>query len=127
MNPLVSKITEAEALVMKVLWEAEEELPIAEIRKALSKTSDWEDSTIKTLVRRLCKKGVVKSTKRGVLYYKALVSEDEYNDYITKDVIDRLYSGSAKNLVASLIDNKRLDDSDIEELRDFFKVGDNDE
>lgn len=57
MNPLVSKITEAEALVMKVLWEAEEELPIAEIRKALSKTSDWEDSTIKTLVRRLCKKG----------------------------------------------------------------------
>lgn len=127
MNPLASKITEAEAEVMKVLWEAEEELPIAEIRKTLSKTSDWEDSTIKTLVRRLCKKGVIKSTKREVLYYKALVSEDEYNDYITADVIDRLYSGSAKNLVASLIDNKRLDDSDIEELRNFFKVGEKDE
>ena len=127
MNPLASKITEAEVEVMKVLWEAEEELPIAEIRKTLSITSDWEDSTIKTLVRRLCKKGVIKSTKREVLYYKALVSEDEYNDYITADVIDRLYSGSAKNLVASLIDNKRLDDSDIEELRNFFKVGEKDE
>ena len=127
MNPLASKITEAEAEVMKVLWEAEKELPIAEIRKTLSKTSEWEDSTIKTLVRRLCKKSVIKSTKREVLYYKAMVSEDEYNDYITKDVIDRLYSGSARNLVASLIDNKRLDDSDIEELRNFFKVGEKDE
>lgn len=127
MNSLASKITEAEVEVMKVLWEAGEELPMAEIRKTLKKTSEWEDSTIKTLVRRLCKKGVVKSIKREVLYYKALISEDEYNDYITKDIIDRLYSGSAKNLVASLIDNKSLDNSDIEELREFFKVGDEDE
>jgi len=38
-----------------------------------------------------------------------------------------LYSGSAKNLVASLLGSKKLDDSDIQELRTLFKVGGKDE
>ena len=83
---------------MKVLWSAGGELTIAEIRKSLEKSSDWESSTIKTLLRRLCKKGAVIATRKEVFYYKPLVSEDEYNEYTTQSLIDRLYSGSAKNL-----------------------------
>ncbi|KUO74296.1 MAG: CopY family transcriptional regulator [Clostridia bacterium BRH_c25] len=127
MNALVSKITESEVEVMRVLWEANHELPIADIRKALEKTSKWETSTIKTLLRRLCEKGVVLATKKEVFYYMPLVSEAEYNDYIIQSLIDRLYSGSAKDLVASLLGSKKLNDSDIRELRNLFKVGDNDE
>ena len=127
MNTLVSKITDSEVEVMRVLWEAGCELPIADIRKTLERTSKWETSTIKTLLRRLCEKGVVLATKKEVFYYEPLVSEVEYNEYTTQSLIDRLYSGSAKNLVASLLGNKKLDDSDIEELRTLFKVGDGDE
>lgn len=127
MSKLVSKITDSEAEVMRVLWEAEGELPLSDIRKTLEKSSNWERSTIKTLLRRLCKKGVVVATKKEVFYYKSMVSEKEYNEYTTQSLIDRLYSGSAKNLVASLIGNKKLDDTDIKELRNLFKVGDNDE
>lgn len=127
MAKLVSKITDSEAEVMRVLWEADHELPLADIRKTLEQSSDWESSTIKTLLRRLCKKGVVVSTKKEVYYYKPTVSEKEYNEYTTQSLIDRLYSGSAKNLVAALIGNKKLDDTDIKELRNLFKVGDNDE
>lgn len=127
MGKLVSKITDSEAEVMRVLWEAGCELPIADIRKTLEKTSKWEASTIKTLLRRLCEKGVVLAIKKEVFYYKPLISEEEYNEYTTQNLIDRLYSGSAKNLVASLLESKKLDDSDIEELRTLFKVGDKDE
>lgn len=127
MNKLVSKITESEVEVMRVLWEAEDELPIADIRRTLEEKSKWETSTIKTLLRRLCEKGVVLATKKEVFYYKPLVSEDEYNEYTTQSLIDRLYSGSAKNLVASLLGSKKLNDSDIEELRTLFKVSDKDE
>jgi len=127
MKLLVSKITDAELEVMKVLWSAECELTITEIRKCLEKSSDWESSTIKTLLRRLCKKGAVIATKREVFYYKPLVGEDEYNLYTTQNLIDRLYSGSAKNLVAALLDSNKLDDRDIAELRTLFKVGDSDE
>ena len=100
---------------------------MAEIRKTLERTSKWESSTIKTLLRRLCEKGVVQAAKREVFYYKPLVSEAEYNEYTTQSLIDRLYSGSAKNLVASLLGSKKLAAADIEELRGLFKVGDSDE
>ena len=124
MIELVSKITDSEVEVIRVLWGADDELPFADIRKTLEQTSNWETSTIKTLLRRLCKKGVVLATKKEVFYYKPLVSLKEYNEYTTQSLIDRLYSGSAKNLVASLLGNKKLDNTDIEELRTLFKVGD---
>lgn len=127
MNKIISKITEAEVEVLRVLWDAGGELPMADIRKILEEKSKWETSTIKTLLRRLCEKGVVNVAKKEVFYYKPLVTEAEYNEYITKGLIDRLYSGSAKNLVASLMGNKMLNDSDIEELRSMFKVGGKDE
>jgi len=127
MNKLASKITDSEVEVMRVLWKSDCELPIADIRKTLEKSSKWETSTIKTLLRRLCEKGVVLATKKEVFYYRSLVSEEEYNEYTTQALIDRLYLGSAKNLVASLLGNKKLNDSDIEELRNLFKVGDKDE
>lgn len=123
MNTLMSKITDAELKVMRVLWAAKEALPMATIRETLEKTSDWESSTIKTLLRRLCEKGVVSSIKKDVLYYSPLVSETEYKEYKTQRLIDRLYRGSAKNLVASLVEGDKLNKSDIEELRSLFKVG----
>jgi BlaI family penicillinase repressor len=125
MSNLISRITDSEVEVMRILWEAEDELPLSAIRIALEKRSDWETSTIKTLLRRLCKKRVVWATKKEVYYYKALVSENEYNEYSTQSLIDRVYSGSAKNLVASLLGSKKLNKKDIQELRSLFKVGDN--
>lgn len=127
MDTLVSKITDSEVEVMRVLWKAEEPLPISDIRKELENSSKWESSTIKTLLRRLCEKGVVEAVKREVFYYSPRVSEKEYNDYTTKALIDRLYSGSAKNLVASLIGSDKLRTADIEELRSMFRVGKRDE
>ena len=127
MGKLVSKITDSEVEVIRVLWKAGYELPIADIRKTLEQTSKWEASTIKTLLRRLCEKGVVLATKKDVFYYKPLVTETEYNEYTTQNLINRLYSGSAKRLVASLLGSNKLDDNDIEELRHLFKVGDSDE
>ncbi|MCK5764289.1 MAG: BlaI/MecI/CopY family transcriptional regulator [Clostridiales bacterium] len=124
MSNLISKITDSEVKVMRVLWEAEDELPLAVIRKILKQRSDWETSTIKTLLRRLCEKKVVLVTKKEVFYYKPLVSEKEYNEYTTQNLIDKLYSGSAKNLVTSLLGSKKLNSNDIEELRKLFKVGD---
>lgn len=124
---MISKITDSEVTVMKVLWERKGELTITEIRKTLEETTDWESSTIKTLIRRLVKKGAIEATKKDVFYYKPLVTEEEYNEYTTQELIDRLYNGSAKDLVASLLDNKKLNKKDIDELQKMFKVGGKDE
>lgn len=124
MSSLIEKISNSELEVLKILWQARRGMTITEIRSILSANTDWETSTIKTLVRRLCEKEVLKAEKREVFYYTTVVSEQEYNNYVTQTMIDRLYGGSAKNLVASLVGAGKLTDNDITELRSLFKVGD---
>lgn len=123
MNLLASKITGSELEVMRVLWAAQEALPIASIRRILGKSSEWDSSTIKTLLRRLCEKGIVLADKKEVFYYSPLIQEAEYNDYMMQSMIDRLYKGSAKDMVASLVSGKRLNKQDIDELRAMFRAG----
>lgn len=126
MRSNLMKITESELEVMKVLWSFDKPINFTTLRQAFSET-DWDVSTVKTLLRRLCKKEAVKAVKKEVYYYEALISKKEYQEGSTKALIDKLYLGSAKNLVASLLDSSKLSEDDIKELRDMFVVGDDDE
>ena len=121
MQGFVEKITDSELEVMHVLWEAADALPIADIRRTMNERRGWEATTTKTLVQRLCQKGAVAQEKRQVFYYRALVSEKEYNDWATGDLIRRLYRGSAKDLVAALVNSDELTAEDVEELRAMFR------
>ena len=121
MQEFAEKITDSELEVMHVLWEAADALPIADIRRTLQERRGWEATTTKTLVQRLCNKGAVAQEKRSVFYYRALISEKEYNDWATGDLIRRLYRGSAKDLVAALVHSDELTAADVEELRAMFR------
>ena len=121
-NDLACKITGSELEVMKLLWRAEDALPVTEIREKLQKSKGWEPATIKTLVGRLVSKGAVCQEKRNVFYYSPLIMEKEYSAWATGDLITRLYNGSARDLVAALVNSDGLTQEDLDELRQMFKV-----
>ena len=121
---LAPKISDSELEVMRVLWRAGYALPVTEIRETLQRSRGWEATTVKTLVSRLVTKGVLRQEKRSVFYYSPLISEAEYNDWATHDLISRVYHGSARDLVAALVRSDGLTQSDIDELRDLFKLED---
>ena len=121
-NDLACKITGSELEIMKLLWRAEDALPVTEIREKLQKSKGWEPATIKTLVGRLVSKGVVCQEKRNVFYYSPLITEKEYSAWATEDLITRLYNGSARDLVAALVNSDGLTQEDLDELRQMFKV-----
>ena len=123
-NQIADKISDSELEVMKVLWQAGDALPVTEIREALQRTTGWEATTVKTLVSRLVSKGVIRQEKRSVFYYSPLISEREYNGWATEHLIQRLYHGSALDLVAALVHSEGLTREDLEELRHMFKVED---
>ena len=123
-NNLADKISDSELEVMKVLWQAGDALTVTEIRETLQKTRGWEATTVKTLVSRLVTKGVVKQEKRNVFYYSPLLSERDYNDWATHDLIRKIYHGSARDLVAALVHSEGLTQDDIAELRALFKLED---
>ena len=114
MKELASKISPAERKVLEVLWQAGEPLPIAAVREGLE-SSGWDGSTVKTLLRRLCEKQAVSAEKREG--FRPLLTREEYRDWSTQELIERVYQGSVLDLVAGLVRREQLTASDLEELR----------
>lgn len=120
---LAQKISNAELEVMKILWREKKPVSFSDIRVELQNTMSWEKSTINTLIRRLVDKGVISTQKQGVLYYTPNISEAEYIQTEEQHLIEKLYAGSTMKFVAALCKRGKLSESDIDELKEFFKMG----
>lgn len=116
-----SKITDAELEVMRVLWASKEPMTLSQLKSALTERHGWSGDTTKTLLRRLCGKGAVEQEKRKVYYYRPLVGQGQLGRYRTQRLIDKLYAGSAKAMVAALVEHEQLGPEDVSELREFFQ------
>ena len=116
------KIAGAELEIMRILWREKRPLKVAEFRGELEENKGWNKSTTHTLVARLRDKGLIEPTERyGVARYVPLVTEDEYILSEEKNLLEKF--GSAKTLALAMVRNGHLTDSDIEELREYFKNG----
>ena len=120
MNELAAKISASEVEVLEVLWQAAEPLPVGPIRRRLEEEQGWDGSTVKTLLRRLCEKGAVEAEKREVFYYRPILTRQEYQAWSTSSLIDKVYRGSAKDLVAALVERSQLSAQDLEDLRSIL-------
>lgn len=117
------KISEAEAEIMRVVWECPEPVTYSHIRTVLTRQKGWESPTINTLVNRLVKKGILIQEKREVYYYTAAISEEEYTKVKTEDFIKKIYGGDVKSLMSALITYGDVKQEDMEELRRFWEQG----
>lgn len=115
------KISDAELEVLKILWNKDGALSERQIIDALIKENDWHRATIQTLVRRLYEKGVVQKVKKEIFYYSALISQEEYAKEKTSDLLNKVYGGSAKNLVSAMLNSDILSKKDIEELNNYWR------
>ena len=114
------KITGAELEIMRALWAADGPQTLGQVKAALSRRQGWSGDTTKTLLGRLCRKGAVAQEKREVYYYRPLVSEEAFSRYKTQSLIDQLYNGSARDMVAALVEHRQLAPEDVDEMRTMF-------
>ncbi len=122
-----NRISESELEIMQILWNNKRPMTAPEIRKILQEQKNWKKSTVLTLIKRLTDKEVIACEKKELFYYIPLVTEQEYADYQTQSLVDKLYNGSLKNYVLSLCDRNKLNENDLKELRDYFMEGMDDE
>ena len=116
------RLADSELEVMRILWREKRPLKVSEFRDELEQRRGWNKSTTQTVVTRMRDKGFIEPLDRyGVARYVPLISEDEYTLAEGKAVLERF--GSAKTLAMAMVRNGSLTDSDIEELRDYFKMG----
>lgn len=119
------QVSDSELTLMKILWSAGGSAKYAAIMEELAKSGNtWQKNTVITLLSRLVDKGMLKTGKIGRRNeYIALVSEADYQSAQARTLVSKLYAGSAKGLVATLIQGEMLSEEDYRELKRFWESG----
>jgi predicted transcriptional regulator len=103
--------------IMKVLWERGEATS-AEVHEALLAERGLAFTTIATMLRKMEDKGVVRHRAEGRQFvYGATVSATQVRRSMVTELIERLFEGDAKALVAHLVSEREIDAADLQELR----------
>ncbi|WP_338339686.1 BlaI/MecI/CopY family transcriptional regulator [Xanthomonas euvesicatoria] len=113
-------ISDAEAVVMQVLWNGAPRTA-EEVIAALAHTG-WAEPTIKTLLNRLLTKGAVAAEKHGRRYhYAPLLAREQWVQQQSEGLLQRLFGGRVAPLVAHFSERGQLSASDIAELKRLLK------
>lgn len=116
------QITDAEQELMKILWDSPEGMTSVALREKLDKS--WERTTVLTLLSRLADKGAVSVDKtRRPNLYKSLISKETYGLYKTRSILDSLYNGSVKSMMAALCTSGDLTEDVLRELQALLDKG----
>ncbi|HJC16177.1 MAG TPA: BlaI/MecI/CopY family transcriptional regulator [Candidatus Fusicatenibacter intestinigallinarum] len=122
MRRKIQKLPDSELDVMIALWNGHGEMTRSEIEDFMKRKKKLAPTTILTLLSRLEKKKFVSVKKEGKAnLYRALVTQEQYQQQEGKHVLEKLYGNSLKNFVATLYQGKQIDQSDIEELEAFLQ------
>lgn len=113
----IPRISESEWEVMKVIW-GKNPSSASEIIKVLQDKTDWKPKTVKSLISRLLKKKVIGFNEDGrVYYYYPLVDEKECIREESNSFIQRVYNGAARTMLLNFIQDNKLTDEDLEDLK----------
>lgn len=100
------QLTPLELEIMKVLWETGP-ANVQTVQQQLGRELAY--TTVQTMLNVLHRKGKVKRTfKDRAYYYRPTMSRHQAVGQIMRDIIDRLFGGSAESLVMSLVETDHL-------------------
>lgn len=122
---MIQQISDSELELMRIVWARGGTALYAHIMEDLEKAGrTWQKNTVITLLSRLVEKGLLRTSKLGRRnQYTALVTEADYPAAQAQTLLNKLYEGSAKGLVSTLIERELLSAADYEELRSFWRDG----
>lgn len=112
-----SRVSKLELQLMQVLWTASP-LSASEVHERVNAENPCAQKTVRTLLERLQKKGVVKRHKvHGVWVFTPAIERDAYLLHESTSFLQRFFGSDPVPLVAHLVNNQVLTPKDIERLR----------
>lgn len=122
---MIQQISDSELELMRIVWARGGTALYAHIMEDLEQAGrTWQKNTVITLLSRLVEKGLLRTSKLGRRnQYMALATEADYQAAQAQTLLNKLYEGSAKGLVSTLIERELLSAADYEELRSFWRDG----
>lgn len=113
------QLTPLEMEIMKVLWEIAP-ANVQMVQQRLERTLAY--TTVQTMLNVLHRKGKVRRVLRDRAYqYRPTVSRHQVVAQTMRDIIDRMFGGSAENLVMSLVEARHLDTEKLAKLQEMIE------
>lgn len=111
------RLGKLELEIMKAVW-ARGKATVAEVHQALSTDRPRAYNTILTMMRKLEAKGCLEHATEGRTFvYRARITQENVRRDALRDLLDRVFDGSAQLLVSGLMDERKLSAAEIEEIR----------
>ena len=113
-------LTDVELELMSILWKIGEG-SVADVIECLPKERNLAYTSVSTILRILEQKGTLKTRKegRGHIYIPA-IKKNDYESKAVKHVVDRVFDGTPVALVKQLIDTGKLNETDLQEIRNLI-------
>src|SRR5262245_36807194 len=113
-------LTPLELEIMNVLWETGA-ANVQTVQRHLGR--DLAYTTVQTMLNILHRKRKVKrSLKDRAYFYRPAVSRTQVATQTVGDLVDRLFGGSAKRLVMSLVETKHLTPEKLARLKEMVEM-----
>jgi predicted transcriptional regulator len=110
-------LTPLELEIMNVLWDTAP-ANVQAVRERLGARRDLAYTTVQTMLNLLHRKGKVKRTlEERTYYYRPAVTRRREVGHMVRDVVQRLFGGSAEELVQTLVETRQLTPEMLERLR----------
>ena len=120
-------LTPLELEIMNVLWDTGA-ANVQTVRQRLGRRRDLAYTTVQTMLNLLHRKGKVKRQLQDRTYhYRPAVTRGREVSHMIRDVVDRLFGGSAEELVQSLVDTRQLTPETLERLAAAVEKGKGDD
>ena len=115
------ELTRFELEIMDVLWRLRE-ASVRELREALDESHRPAYTTVQTIVQRLEHKGAVRRTRKigNALMFEPVMSKKKAYRRVVDDLLE-LFGGSARPVVAHLLDTGKLTLEDLKALEEHAR------
>lgn len=112
-----TRLGRVQLLIMQVLWD-KQRATAREITETINASESIAHSTVQTLLRVLEEKGSVTHEAAGRTFvFYPLVAEDKFKRSATRELVERVFGGSAATLVAHLLKHEKVSRAEADEIR----------
>ncbi len=116
-HPASLELTEVEWTIMKVVWD-NQPCAAGTVQEALAEEKGWAYSTVKTTMDRMVQKGLLEIKKiRNLQLFSSTISKSSARKGEFQKMLSRAFDGALGPMMQYLVENEKLTDDDIKQLR----------
>lgn len=117
MRKPLSPLGETEMEILNHVWKIGE-ASVADVREKILEYREVAYTTVMTIMKNLADKSYLKYRKEGLSYiYSAAVHPDEVRFSLIDRLVDKVFQGSPKDLVQTLVQSEKLTEEERNEIK----------